>query len=97
MSDWAVGDLAVCVNTDDLQTCIPGRRGVAGRRFKLGSTYCVVAVSVHAATQEPVLLLEGQSQTAAARRFRKILPDKHEACESEFVTLLNRIKRKVSA
>lgn len=30
-------------------------------------------------------------------RFRKILPDKHDACESEFVDLLKRSKRKVSS
>jgi hypothetical protein len=33
----------------------------------------------------------------AADRFAKIRPDEHAPCEAEFVTLLNRSKRRVEA
>jgi len=96
MSDWQVGDLAVCV--DD------------GPRYfeqnvivKKDAVYRVTGL---AATKdgEGTLFLEGvigwlpgERGPVAYRvsRFRKIRPDEHEACEPEFVTLLKR--KKVSA
>lgn len=82
-TDWQVGDLAVRV--DDTPTGGP----MVG--LKLGHIYRVANI-----TQTPVGLLrlwfEGVPHVngAAARQFRKIRPDAHEACETEFVTLLKR-------
>ena len=92
---WEVGDLALCVDTD------PAHRvfgtGVAGKRFKLGAVYCVAHVGTHPVTDELVLLMEGQSKTAGAFRFRKIRPDEHQACEEEFRILIMLSKKRVSA
>lgn len=97
MSDWQVGDLAVCVDVGDAPRTKFSGTGVAGRRLSLGATYTVVAIGAHRVTSETILLMEGQPNYAGAFRFRKIRPDAHEACEAEFLTLLKRSKRKVSA
>jgi hypothetical protein len=95
MSDWQVGDLAVCVEA---------------RRSPLteGSVYTVAAVFFDPAyntlgefTEHTLLLREitpwpGKNGFCPTR-FRKIRPDERQACEPEFVTLLKRSKRKVAA
>jgi hypothetical protein len=96
MSDWQVGDLAVCV--DDGPSREPRNNPTIW--VVKGSCYRVSAV-VHG------LLLNGEPPHAicpfngptgwAENRFRKIRPDEHEDCEPEFVELLNRIKRKAPA
>jgi hypothetical protein len=93
MSDWQVGDLAVCVEDR------PCRNTGLPNPCELGRIYRVEAVVVSRAGVTG-LLLEGvrfPSPTIACwhGNFRKIRPDKHEDCEPEFVTLLKR--RKVSA
>lgn len=95
VSEWQVGDLAVCVDVGDAPR--NGGIGTAGTRFQLGAVYRVIEIRSHWHTGETVLLMEGQPDTAGAFRFRKIRPDKHEDCEPEFVTLLKRSKRKVGA
>lgn len=99
MSDWQVGDLAVCV--DDRFNPAYGETLLArGRTYTVVEvTYCTISnVLWHAGTG---LVLAGVPCSGlhgfAAERFRKIRPDEREACEPEFVTLLNRIKRKVEA
>ena len=100
---WQVGDLAVCVDARaNPEISRPGKL-VEGR------TYHVTAVMVYEPLahclygQETVgLRLGGMATSArdgafAASRFRKVTPDKREACEDEFVTLLKRCKRKVGA
>jgi hypothetical protein len=98
MSDWAVGDLVVCVD-DVPQAGDRVRSGlVRGRTYTVSGLFyegpgdrCSVGLTL-------VELMPPPGRFAfCSDRFRKILPDKHEACETEFVTLLNRIKRKVSA
>lgn len=89
--DWQVGDLALCVDAGLLPWVEPG---------------CIYTV---ADLNTDWLEIDGLGLELAgvdagcgytgfvATSFRKILPDKHEDCEPEFVTLLNRIKRKVGA
>ena len=90
---WEVGDKAVCVDYSVLR-CSGGwihsgescpQRGVAhpvGRVF-IEPCGCVS--------------LGFNDAMGLASRFRKIVSDKHDPCEAEFVTLLNSIKRPVSA
>ncbi len=91
---WAVGDLALCV--DDRTS-----RGSPFVDVEAGKSYVVVGFDPTSARHDLFgrdgggLVLDGIEARTAAARFIKILPDKHEACEQEFVTLLNR--RKVSA
>lgn len=96
MSDWQVGDLAVCV--------------ASGNITREGSTYTVAAVIPPGALDfgrfnsydRPVLYFVGldppeSGNGSDSARFRKIRPDEHESCEPEFVELLKRSKRRVSA
>jgi hypothetical protein len=93
MSDWAVGDLAVCVGPLDADD---DERGM----FK-GRIYTVSAYFITPGGLDGLLFKEGIDPSPwhawNPDCFRKILPDKHEACESEFVDLLKRINRPVSA
>jgi hypothetical protein len=102
MSDWQVGDLAVCVNDEPCPCC--GQRQLVRRgnvytvagviddpgddKFEAQS-YLVLADVPHTPGTEHGYLNEVDEQY-----FRKIRPDEREACEPEFVTLLQRIKRK---
>ena len=105
VSDWQVGDLAVYV--DDGPARLPLRsEGLALiRALKLGSTYHVREVRMNKKNTALCLKFEGfdyrvgtgQYAGHCARRFRKVLPDKQEPREAEFVTLLNRAKRRAAA
>jgi hypothetical protein len=97
VSDWQAGDLALCVDARRN----PGVARVSP--IQEGGVYRVAGVQrlgcAHAlyGTSDCSLFLEGLLSEAltgafAAARFRKIRPDEHEACEAEFVTLLNRSK-----
>jgi hypothetical protein len=95
MSDWAVGDRALCVKSGEktsegriytvAQIIPPGSfcDGIYNHHPVTGLRFVEVAHSYRAASDE--------------RRFRKIRPDEHQSCEPEFVTLLENFKRKVSA
>jgi hypothetical protein len=92
MSDWQVGDLAVCVDAGpskfDGRPC-PLAEGVAYTiaDIVLPGEYRHLRKCVHGA-----LKVSGSRYYYIASRFRKIRPDKHEDCEPEFVTLLKRTK-----
>lgn len=92
MSDWQVGDLAVCVDAGLRQSFGPH----LGCGLVLGRIYRVEAIGAPSIAGLPTLIVSEVGRKIADR-FRKILPDKHEECEPEFVTLLKRIKRTVSA
>jgi hypothetical protein len=95
VSDWQVGDLAVCV--DDSPRYV-GHRVIVEK----GHVYRVTGVAEMPDGEAALFLdgvigwLPGEKCPVAYRihRFRKIRPDEREACEPEFVTLLQRIKRK---
>jgi hypothetical protein len=96
MSDWQVGDLAACIKKDAWRT-FPTGRPAEGPAYD--TVHRVRRVGIFPLDGKAVLWLEAwpgdnfrNSFTAA--RFRKIRPDEREACEPEFVTLLQRIKRK---
>jgi hypothetical protein len=98
MSDWQVGDLAVCV--DDRPDHLGENHLELGRIYRVTGV-CPVGLSVFG--MGTGLLLEGvafpawATGGAAARRFRKVRPDEHESCEPEFVTLLERSRKTVRA
>lgn len=90
MTDWKVGDLAVCVDTLPRKVC------AGGDGCKKGRIYRVEAV-VNDWLGNIGLVLEGRRSDHPtggylAIAFRKIRPDAHEDCEPEFVTLLKRSK-----
>jgi hypothetical protein len=93
-TDWQVGDLAVCVEDQPL----PGTVST-GATIRKGAVYRVVGLKEHRGDLN--LFLHGITYRLGigtrAFRFRKIRPDEQEACEPEFVTLLKRAKRPVSA
>jgi hypothetical protein len=87
--DWKVGDLAVCVDVSPFRC---QRTLHIGPKLAEGATVQVLGVGVRPCGCR-VLLWPGTELGGVAHRFRKIHPDEHEACEDEFVTLLNRSKQ----
>lgn len=73
MSDWHPGDLARCVDTDDIR--LPLRRHVAqgGRYLVKGMVYIVHSVEVLYET-EPALDVGAEYGIKLARRFVKVPP-----------------------
>jgi hypothetical protein len=95
MSDWQVGDLAVCV--DDCP-CPVTKRPVRG--IHAGKSYTVAGfIQFKEKTFLRLAGVEAVSQSGGffPHRFRKIRPDEHEACEEEFRILLKLSKQRVSA
>ncbi len=96
MSDWQVGDLALCV--DESNPAVPS----LGPAVREGRVYTVKAVTRYRRWQRGsydvgLILLEARHYTNrdgdfVANIFRKIIPDAPEPCEAEFVTLLKRNK-----
>jgi hypothetical protein len=84
MSDWQVGDLAVCVDT--------AKRGCWHATYIKQGTVYAVRGAYRDQDGDHVLALEGVAFPYLSDRFRKITPDKREACEDEFITLLKRGK-----
>jgi hypothetical protein len=101
VSDWQVGDLAVCVVVGDVHCVRCRHRGNGSPQDALARK--VVAVRLSIMTRGPnagtpcgcVTLDLDDGSMGVVQRFRKVISDKHEPCEAEFVTLLNRTKRKV--
>lgn len=103
MSDWQVGDLAVCVDAGPCKNAHelinPHRQGA----LVLGKAYLVIGLG-RARRERFSLFVKGATAADqdygfgfSVHRFRKIRPDEQEACEPEFVTLIKRAKRKVDA
>lgn len=96
-SGWEVGDAAAVINTDPIvcTCCIHG-----GGNAKVGLVFTVAGVLLDPDCGCVVLHWDGcrsHDDGVIAKRCRKIRPDKREACETEFVTLLKRSKQRVSA
>jgi hypothetical protein len=99
MSDWAPGDLAVCVTRDPF-VCEHGCTHGGMATPALGVVKEVVAVRLEIMdwgriAGQPCGCLDmvfADGSHGNVVRFRKIRPDKHEECEPEFVTLLKRSK-----
>lgn len=98
MSDWQVGDLAVCVDAspDFDGEPVPLEQGTA---YRVSGVAFAPRPSRKWGARVGLNLLgvEPWPWGYASERFRKVVADEHEACETEFVTLLKRLKRKVSA
>jgi hypothetical protein len=90
--DWKIGDLAVCIaNTwTEYET---GEQSSIGPQ--VGHTYRVSWVGMKHGYH--ILCLVGQEPWFTAHSFRKAIIDKAEACDEEFVTLLNRSKELIPA
>jgi hypothetical protein len=73
MSEWKVGDLALCVNVNDALRPEYLRKGIAGRFLRVGAVYIVAGIRQHAVTAELILYLD-HGKSGGAFRFRKIEP-----------------------
>ena len=92
--DWQIGDLAVCIEGGDWFSF--EKQDFDGIGPELGSVHKVTFVSIqHGGVA--LDFAEWPDEWFWADAFRKIRPDEHEACEPEFVTLIKRAKRPVSA
>jgi hypothetical protein len=89
MSDWQVGDLAVCIHDEPI---LCGGRYHMGKGLRVGESFEVLRIYPAACGRCVALALDGRKRGVVSQRFRKIRPDKHEDCEPEFVTLLKRTK-----
>lgn len=87
VENWQVGDLAVCVDDSP-------HRFYGMAELSAGRVYTVADLHHDGAALDLCGLVR-PSYCWDASRFRR--PDEHEACEEEFVTLLNRTKRTVTA
>ena len=92
MSDWAVGDLALCVDA----TFFNGIGEAALGAPRAGGVYAVIGIEA-APEGFTCLDLHDVDYFCDARQFRKIRPDAHDACEAEFRILLQLSKKRVSA
>lgn len=97
---WKVGDLALCVDDGPCACGCGGEYAAHHITVKSGQPYRVALVlpwggDVYLGMWGDAVDEYGVSGNA--RRFRKILPDERQACEPEFVTLLKRSKKRVSA
>jgi hypothetical protein len=95
MSDWQVGDLALCV--DARPNPFYGKSGLTeGVIYKVvGAVFNPAPHALYGEEAWGLFLAEISAEAPegfAASRFRKIRPDEHEACEPEFITLLKRTK-----
>jgi hypothetical protein len=93
MTDWQVGDLAVCVDDAERPTSIPSDLA----KIKRGNVYRVARILCGGLGLQFEEAVTRHSAGYWEDRFRKIRPDEHQACEPEFVTLLKRAKRPVAA
>ena len=107
MSDWQVGDRAVKIK-NNCSHCtkahVVARYGGYSKQVSPGQVYTVVGFSDRRCPAGFGLIIDGvpnehngQLIGWCRHSWRKIRPDEQEACEPEFVTLLKRSKRKVSA
>lgn len=91
---WKRGDLAVCIGGRRWRVYETGEPSAfhpqAGDVWRVTGTTFICGI--HALS-----FAESDGCSFSASGFRKALLDKDEACEEEFVTLLNRTKRKISA
>lgn len=104
MSDqWNVGDLALCVKTDEWRGDASGlllqggpAYGAVNTVSKVSITRCGYIVLQFEGVATPQNL-NGRPIPWCATRFRKIKPDTAEPCEAEFRILLQLSKKRVSA
>lgn len=90
MSDWQVGDLALCAAGKGCGDCWEN-----GPHPLDGRTLTVIGVDDWGESHPALTFAEAERLNWCACQFRKIRPDEHEACEPEFVKLLKR--KRVSA
>ncbi len=93
--DWQIGDLALCISIP-----VPDKDGVFPWKVQVGCVYTVIDVVIDCLGMTLNFAEDTYYSPLAgfdANCFRKIRPDEHQPCEEEFVTLLNRAKRPVSA
>lgn len=89
--DWAVGDLAVCV--DDRPCPFYGPHP----DIKAGRIYTVAEVLPRNGLRLAGIVSYSPSGGFATRMFRKIRPDSHEGSAEDWALILETTKRKVRA
>ena len=99
MNDWQIGDMALCIDASAPRD-VCGNGGIEAKREYIanlieGRIYKVTQIVTCSCGEHVGLGCHADRAGGSSDRFRKIAPDKHEACEAEFVTLLKR--RKVAA
>lgn len=90
-----VGDLVVCVDDSPCRdpTNFPSISLSKGRVYRVSAVVNGLLVDGEPPHDENSCGLWGWDEA----RFRKVIHDRTEACETEFVTLLKRSKKPVSA
>jgi hypothetical protein len=93
VSDWQVGDLAVCV---DDAPCPCGHRmpTVLGRTYNVSEIHANPDGALCLSFKGVCDRMPRHYPGINGNRFRKIRPDEHEDCEPEFVELLKRSRVK---
>lgn len=92
MSDWSIGDLALCVDNGVRYYEPRGNALELGRIYKVGAVGIPETVTYVCLGFRCLPSKKTYGWAFDARRFRKVVGDKHEACEPEFVTLLKRAR-----
>lgn len=87
MSDWQVGDLALCICTRDLKEPTTQGKGIAGRRLRMGAIYTVAGLNPHRLWGLSLVLAEEGAGTAGAKRFIKVTPPVADDLDRETLTL----------
>lgn len=94
MSDWQVGDLALCVRTSSLMS--GGYTSIGGNLLRQGAIYTVTAMSANENSGLlDLTLAEVRSGTATggfnSLRFRKVTPPAADEFDRETIELMNRV------
>jgi hypothetical protein len=92
VSDWEVGDLAVCVDASPPQrfTDLFVENWGTATPLVRNKVYTVAKVGAVKGGYRGLATTEDPDEPWLVTRFRKIRPDKIKACEEEFRTLLKR-------
>lgn len=96
MSDWKVGDLAVCVDSGAL-SCphVPRLTHTGLRTAKDAAPRIVFGIRATGPSTRGVFcgctsLTFADGSQGVSQRFRRVRPDAHEKCEEEFTKLVRR-------
>jgi hypothetical protein len=94
VSDWQIGDLMLCVDAGPMKIIggLEEAEDEAIGNLREGRIYRVDRIRTGLTVDCIGLVDLTERAGGVSTRFRKIRPDEHEACEDEFITLLNRSK-----
>ena len=94
MSDWQVGDLALCVNVSPTVQvdALTGKlfRGVAGKRFRKGAFYTVERIGYKRGHLALGVAEDPEKRYAGAFRFVKVTPPEADEFDRETIEMEKR-------